>query len=100
MAFEPHKIEIETPPVSMSGEQLPMLMRMGSSMVMGSRAAMTGNVAMLASSISLPILSHQYTKEEREEYEKKRTKNSAMELNSEEYRWDTLWRVEAAWRYR
>lgn len=73
VACDPHNIEIEAPPVSMNGEQLPLLMRLGSSMIMGSRAALTGNMAMVAGSVFLPFLSQQYTKEEKEEYEKKRT---------------------------
>ena len=81
IAFEAKKIEIETPPVSLGNGQLPLLMRMGNSIVMGSRAALTGNVAMLAGSIFLPILAQQYTKEEREEYERKRNERYRIYLD-------------------
>ena len=67
-----HKIEIESPPISMSDDSMPLLMRMGSSMIMGGSAALSGNVSMLAGSLLLPVLSRQYTKEDKEEYEKKR----------------------------
>lgn len=82
LAFEPRDIEIETPPVFMGGEQLPMLMRLGSSMAMGGRAALTGNVAMLAGSVFLPILTQQYTKEEREAYEQLRTQRYRAYLDA------------------
>ncbi|MCD7819598.1 MAG: type VII secretion protein EssC [Lachnospiraceae bacterium] len=72
LALKESKIEIESPPIAMNGEKIPLLMRMGSSMVMGGTAALTGNVSMLATSVLFPMLSQQYTKEDREAYEKRR----------------------------
>ena len=72
MALEKKTISFELPPMAIGNESLPMLMRVGSSLVMGGSAALTGNVALLAGSVLLPILSQQYTKENREEYEKRR----------------------------
>lgn len=72
MSMEPGEISIDSPPYAMSGDKIPFLMRMGSSAVMGGTAAMTGNVGILASMLLLPVLSQQYTKEDKEEYEKKR----------------------------
>ena len=84
-AMELATIKVESPPPSMSGEKLPMMMRMGSSMVMGGGSLMSGNVAMLASSLLLPVLSQRYTKEEREEFEKRRNKMyRAYLLNKQE----------------
>lgn len=70
--LEERTIAIDAPPMSLSGDQIPLLMRVGGSMVMGGTAALTGNVAMLASSLLLPVLSQRYTKEDREEYERRR----------------------------
>ena len=69
LAGEASAITIEPPPMSLAGEKVPLLLRMGSSMVMGGTAALTGNVSMLATSMLLPVISQRYTKEEREEYE-------------------------------
>ncbi|MCD8104830.1 MAG: FHA domain-containing protein [Lachnospiraceae bacterium] len=74
LALEEKEIDIESPPAAMSQDGMPLLMRSGNSMIMGGTAALTGNVAMLATSLLLPVLSRQYTKEEKEEYEKKRQK--------------------------
>lgn len=70
--MEENTISIESPPMSMNGDKIPLMMRMGGSMVMGGTAALTGNVAMLASSLLLPALLQRYTKEDREEYERRR----------------------------
>lgn len=72
LAFEDKTIEIDSPPMPMGKDGIPLIMRMGSSMIMGSTAALTGNVTMLASSILLPLLSKGYTKEQKEEYEERR----------------------------
>lgn len=72
LAFEPQKIEIEYPPMPMNGHNMPMLLRMGSSMVMGGSAAMMGNYTMLLTSVLFPVLNHKYTEKEKQEYETKR----------------------------
>ncbi len=72
LAFGDKTIEIDSPPMPMGKDGIPLIMRMGSSMIMGSTAALTGNVTMLASSILLPLLSQGYTKEQKEEYEERR----------------------------
>lgn len=82
--LEENKIEIESPPMSMSQDKIPLMMRMGSSMVMGGTAALTGNIAVLASSLFLPVLLQQYTKEDREEYEKKRQEKYRQYLNEKQ----------------
>lgn len=72
LAFGDTAIDIDSPPMPLGKDGIPLIMRMGSSMIMGSTAALTGNVTMLASSILLPLLSQGYTKEQKEEYEKRR----------------------------
>ena len=85
IAFEKKTINFELPPMSLGNERLPMLMRMGSSLVMGGSAALTGNVAMLAGSVLLPMLSQQYSKEEREEYEERRRVSYNKYLNEKKH---------------
>lgn len=65
-------ITIEGPPMSMSQKQMPLLLRMGSSMVMGGAAAIAGNFMTLISSVMFPFLSSKYTENQRQEYEKLR----------------------------
>ena len=76
--LSPQKISIEAPPMSISGNGLPLLLRMGSSAVMGGSAALAGNYTMLLSSVLFPFLSQKYTEKEKKEYEERRhTKYSA-----------------------
>lgn len=66
-------ITIEGPPMSMSNTQMPLLLRMGSSMVMGGAAALAGNFLTLISSVLFPFMSSKYTDKQREEYERLRS---------------------------
>lgn len=77
-ALTPKKTVIEAPPMAISGNGLPLLLRMGSSAVMGGSAALAGNYTMLLSSVLFPFLSQKYTEKEKKEYEERRhTKYSA-----------------------
>ncbi len=71
-ALSPQKISVEAPPMSISGNGLPLLLRMGSSAVMGGSAALAGNYTMLLSSVLFPFLSQKYTEKEKKEYEERR----------------------------
>lgn len=63
---------VEGPPVSMERAQMPMLLRMGGSMVMGGRAALAGNFTTLITSVLFPFMSQRYTEKQRQEYEQRR----------------------------
>lgn len=65
-------IEIESPPMSLKGNNIPLLLRLGSPMLMGGQALMTGNVLMAMSSMVLPSITQGLTEKDRKEYEKKR----------------------------
>lgn len=71
-ALKADPIEIDAPPMSMKGNGMPLILRMGSSMVMGTTAMMAGRYTMLLTSMVFPFLSHKYTDKERKEYEEKR----------------------------
>ena len=66
-------IEVEGPPIPLSRAQLPLVLRMGSSMVMGGSAALAGNFMMLLTMVLFPLLSSKYTDKQRQEYEALRT---------------------------
>ena len=74
LPMEQKHIELESPPMPMNSEKIPMIMRMGHSVVTGGAAAVTGNFGVLATMLALPVLRQQFTKEEREEYEEKRVR--------------------------
>jgi len=62
-------ITVEGPPMAMNQNQIPLVLRMGSSMVMGGAAAMAGNFMTLITSVMFPFLSSRYTEAQRKEYE-------------------------------
>lgn len=70
--FEPQKISIEAPPMSLNNNQIPLMLRMGGTMVMSGASALSGNYIMLLSSVLFPILTQKYTDKEKQEYEEKR----------------------------
>lgn len=72
MSMDAKPIDIEGPPMSMKNGQMPLLLRMGSSMVMGGASLLAGNVTMVLSSVLFPLLSSRYTDKERREYEQRR----------------------------
>ena len=72
MSMDAKPIDIEGPPMSMKNGQMPLLLRMGSSMVMGGASLLAGNVTMVLSSVLFPLLSSRYTDKERKEYEQRR----------------------------
>lgn len=75
-------IIVEGPPVSMSQNKLPLLLRMGSSMFMGGTAAISGNFGPLVTSVMLPFISSKYTDKQRQEYEKLRVTKYTEYLDS------------------
>lgn len=72
MELEEKTIEVEGPPMSMEKAQMPLMLRMGSSMVMSGPAALAGNYTMLLSSVLFPLLSSKFTDKQRQEYEQLR----------------------------
>ncbi len=70
MNFKP--ITIEQPPFSMDDKKVPLMLRMGSQMIMSGSAALSGNYMMLMSSLFFPIMNQKYTEKQKKEYEEKR----------------------------
>lgn len=72
LKWEPQAITVEGPPMSLSNAQIPLMLRMGGSMVMGGTAALAGNFMTLITSVLFPFLSSKYTDKQRQEYERLR----------------------------
>ncbi|WP_300079900.1 type VII secretion protein EssC [uncultured Thomasclavelia sp.] len=71
-AIKENEINIESPPVSLNGNQIPVLLRMGGSMAMGGRSLMSGNVLSVLSLLVFPMLNTKYSEKQKKEYEAKR----------------------------
>lgn len=84
LALKQETIVIEGPPMSMNGNKMPLVLRMGSSMVMGTKSLISGNATMMLSSVLFPLLSNRYTDKERKEYEERRTVTYLKYLNRKE----------------
>lgn len=77
-------IEIEAPPMSLNSNQIPMLLRMGGSAVMGGAAAVAGNFLPLITSLLFPALTQRYTEKEKKEYETRRVTKYTEYLKKKE----------------
>lgn len=63
------EIEIDMPPMPMSANKMPLLLRMGNPLLMGGRAIATGNVFSALTSLVLPAVTQGMTEKDRKEYE-------------------------------
>lgn len=72
LGLEEKKIEIEAPPMSLNDNAIPLMLRMGGSIVMGGASAISGNYLMLLTSVLFPLLTQKYSDKEKKEYEIKR----------------------------
>lgn len=70
LKFEP--IEIDGPPPSMNGNQMPMFLRFGRNAVMGTSSMMSGNFTSVITMLLFPLLTNRYTEKERKAYEDRR----------------------------
>lgn len=69
---DPEPIVFDMPPMPLTASKIPLLLRMGSPMVMGGRAFFTGNILMGLTSLVFPGMTQGLTEKERKEYEEKR----------------------------
>lgn len=79
-ALPAEPIDIEMPPLSINGNQIPLLLRMGGSMVMGTSSLLAGNITMMLSAVLFPILTSKYTDRQKQEYEQKRYEKYSLYL--------------------
>lgn len=85
-ALNAEPVIIEAPPISLSSNNIPLLLRMGSPLVMSSASLMAGNITAMLSSVLFPVLTQKYSDKQRKEYEERRTKkyNEYLEQKKEE----------------
>ncbi len=74
LLLKPDPIEIESPPMPLSENKIPLILRMGNPLLSGGRAIATGNMLSAVSSMILPGLTQMITEKDRKEYEAKRKK--------------------------
>lgn len=65
-------IEFQMPPMSIKGGKMPLLLRMGNSILSGGSALLMGNLMSATTSLFLPGLTQGLTEKEQKEYEEKR----------------------------
>lgn len=71
-SLEAAPVVIEGPPMSANANKMPMLLRLGSGMVMGTTSLLAGRATAMLTSVLFPFLSSKYTDKERKEYEQRR----------------------------
>lgn len=67
------EIVIDAPPMSMNSNKIPLVLRMGSSIMTGGKAVLTGNVFTAMSMLVFPFLTQGYSEKQRKDYEQRRT---------------------------
>lgn len=70
--IEERTISIENPPLSIKSNQIPLMLRMGGSMVMSGASMLSGNYLSMISMVLFPVLTQKYTDKEKKEYEEQR----------------------------
>ncbi|MDO5781686.1 MAG: FHA domain-containing protein [Eubacteriales bacterium] len=95
--FQAEEIKIEAPSFSLSDNQAPMLLSMGSSMVIGGSAVLGGNISSVLSMLMFPIMNRMYSDKEKKEYEKLRISKyteylarKSREIQQEKLREETI----------
>ncbi len=83
-SLETETIDIEMPPMPMTGNNIPLLLRVGSPLVMGGRALMGGNIAMMLTSMLFPVLTSGFSEKERHDYEVQRKEKYTAYLKVKE----------------
>ena len=82
--LDPEPIEIDLPPMTMNANKIPLMLRLGSPLVMGGRAIASGNYLMALTSLVFPALTQGLTEKDRKEYEARRTERYHEYLTSKE----------------
>ena len=70
--IEPEPIEIEMPPMKLNGNRLPLMLRLGSPLLMGGNALLSGNILSAMTSMVLPSISQGMSEKDYKEYEVRR----------------------------
>jgi len=71
-AMDTSPIVVDGPPMSLSKDGIPLLLRMGSPMVMSTASLLSGNITSMISSVLFPVITQKYTEKQKNDYEEKR----------------------------
>ena len=80
MPLNPSTIRIEEPPMPLHDNQIPLLLRMGGSMVMGGSSLLRGSYVSMLSMVLFPMMTQKYTDKQKAEYEERRVKKYRLYL--------------------
>lgn len=75
------KIEVESPPMPVMDDKIPLALRMGGSAIYSGMSALSGNFTSMISSVLFPVLTSKYTDKQKAEYEERRTRRYTAYLN-------------------
>lgn len=84
LPMKPEEIRFEAPPMSLNHDQIPLMLRMGGSMVSSARGMLMGNMTSMVSSVLFPILNSKYTEKQKKEYEERRVEKYTQYLQDKE----------------
>ena len=70
--IDPEPIDIELPPMKMGGNRIPLLLRLGNPVLMGSQSLLMGNYLAAVTSMVMPSLMQGMSEKDRHDYEVKR----------------------------
>lgn len=84
LPMKPEEIRFEAPPMSLNNDQIPLMLRMGGSMVSSGRAMLMGNLTSIVTSVLFPILNSRYTEKQKKEYEERRQEKYNKYLSEKE----------------
>lgn len=84
LAIKDNEISIESPPMSLNNNQIPLMLRMGGSIAMGGQTLLSGNILSMLSSLVFPMLNSKYSENQKKEYEAKRIQKYSDYLRKKE----------------
>lgn len=84
VAILDHEILIESPPMSLHSNQIPLMLRMGSTLAMGGQSLLYGNIFSMLSSLVFPVMNSKYSENQKKEYETKRIQKYTAYLRKKE----------------
>ena len=84
LPLEAKEINIESPPMPLNSNEIPLLLRMGGRMGGLAGGLLTGNILYSLTSLIFPFLTQGYTEKQKKEYEEKRVKKYIEYLKTKE----------------
>lgn len=67
-------VVVEGPPMSLNNDEIPLMLRMGNSLVHGTSSVLSGNFLSAISTLVFPFMTRGFTEKQKKEYEEKRVR--------------------------